>query len=61
MPINGSTSGSWVALGDKFDFNMLTWLQTCLALNFDDGTSIMYENGKLVSEQVFNEAGLLNL
>ena len=41
-------------MGEKFSFNMLTWLHTCFAFNLEDGTSIMYENGKLVSEKKYD-------
>ena len=33
---------------------MLTWQHTCITLNLNDGSSIMYENGKLVAEKKFD-------
>ena len=46
---------SWVSTGDETDFNMLTWRHSCLTFNTVDGSSIMYENGRLVSENKFEE------
>ena len=46
---------AWVGTGEKFDFNMMTWLHTCFTFNLEDGTCIMYENGRLVSENKFKE------
>ena len=34
---------------------MLTWLHTCFTMNSVDGSSTMYENGRLVSENKFKE------
>ena len=45
----------WVAIGKKGGFDMLTWRHTCIAISFDDGLSMFYENGELVSEDRFDE------
>jgi hypothetical protein len=50
---NGTTV--WVATGKKGGFPMSNWRHTCLAFCFVEGTSIMYENGRLVSEDKFDE------
>ena len=51
----GREDAPFVGMGDEFDFNMLTWRHTCFAFSLNDGNSIMYENGKLVSEKIFDE------
>ena len=50
---NGSTV--WVSMGTNTDFGLLAWRHTCLTINFDDGHSILYENGKLQFEDTFDE------
>ena len=51
----GREDAPFIGMGDEFDFNMLTWRHTCFAFSLEDGNSIMYENGKLVTEKVFDE------
>ena len=41
----------WAGLGYKAKSSLLTWTHTCLVVGLLDGTSIMYENGKLISKK----------
>ena len=50
----GVDKRSWVPMGESFDFNMLTWRHTCITLDIVSGASIVFENGKLLSENVFD-------
>ena len=44
----------WVGMGDG-DFELLTWRHTCISINFEDGHSILFENGKKYMEGTFKE------
>ena len=49
------TGMSWVGPGREFDFNMLTWRHTCITFNLEDGSVVMFENGRLAGENKFEE------
>ena len=50
-----NASTVWVSMGTNLDFGLLAWRHSCLTINFDDGHSILYENGKLQFEDTFDE------
>ena len=42
---------NWAGLGYNAEPSLLTWIHTCLVVSLLDGTSIMYENGVLISKK----------
>jgi hypothetical protein len=50
---NGTTI--WVGMGEGDGFELLAWRHTCLSISFIDGHSLLYENGKLQYEDIFEE------
>ena len=46
---------AWVPMGKKSEFNMLTWRHTCITLDIVSGASKVYENGRMLSENIDNQ------
>ena len=50
---NGSVV--WISMGKGEGFELLAWRHSCLTINFDDGHSILFEDGQLQFEDTFDE------
>ena len=50
---NGTVS--WISMGKGEGFELLAWRHTCMTINFVDGKSSLYENGKLQFEDKSDE------